>query len=165
MEVSFDVQLTSQDLFRFNMYQTYTTSQGPVSILISILVFVMGGISLRGGSTGYGVMYLIIGVVFLIYIPVTLWSRAGHTMKTNAVLSGTLHYDISDAGIRVTQNGDSGVLEWNQIYKMVSNKKHILIYSNRVNAYIVPREQIGDGYAALQEIAGKNLEKHRIRLK
>jgi hypothetical protein len=110
-------------------------------------------------------MYLIIGVVFLIYIPVTLWSRAGHTMKTNAVLSGTLHYDISDAGIRVTQNGDSGVLEWNQIYKMVSNKKHILIYSNRVNAYIVPREQIGDGYAALKEIAGKNLEKHRIRLK
>jgi hypothetical protein len=165
MEVSFDVKLTSKDLFRFNMYQTYTSSQGPISILLAILVFVMAGVSFRDGSMGYGLLYLVIGVVFLVYIPVTLWTRAKQTLKKNAVLSGTLHYHISEKGIEVAQGDDSGVLEWKQVYKMVSGKTHVLIYSNRVNAYIVPREQIGSQYGALKEIAEQMLEKHRVRLK
>jgi hypothetical protein len=165
MEVSFDVKLTPKDLFRFNIYQTYTSSQGPVSILIAILVFVMAGVSFRNGETGYGLLYLVVGVVFLVYIPVTLWTRAKQTLKKNAVLAGTLHYHISEQGIAVAQDGDSGVLEWKQVYKMVSNKTHILIYSNRVNAYIVPREQLGGQYDTLKAIAEKMLEKHRIRMK
>jgi hypothetical protein len=165
MEVSFDVQLTPEDLFRFNMYQTYTTSQGPVSILLAILVFVMAGISFRDGTVGYGVLYLVIGIAFAVYIPVTIWTRSRQTMKKNAVLSGTLHYRISEAGIEVSQNGDSGVLAWNQVYKLVSNKKHILIYSNRVNAYIIPRAQTGEYYDDFRALAEKMLEKHRVKLK
>jgi hypothetical protein len=34
-----------------------------------------------------------------------------------------------------------------------------------VNAYIVPREQLGGQYDALKAIAEKMLEKHRIRMK
>lgn len=165
MEVSFDVKLTAKDLFRFNIYQTYTTSQGPISILLAILVFVMAGVSFRGGQTGYGLLYIVVGVVFLIYIPVTLWTRANQTIRKNAVLSGTLHYHISENGIKVEQDGDSGVLEWKQVYKIVSNKKHVLIYSNRVNAYIVPREQLGEQYGALKELADKMLEKYRVRMR
>ena len=165
MEVSFDVKLTPKDLFRFNLYQTYTTSQGPVSIILAALVFVMAGVSFRDGSASYGVLYLVVGIAFAVYIPVTLWSRAKQTMKKNAVLSGTLRYHISEAGIEVSQDGDSGVLEWKQIYKMVSTKKSVLVYSNRVNAYIIPREQLGDNYDTLAQLANKLLEKHRVKMK
>lgn len=165
MEVSFDVKLTPKDLFRFNLYQTYTTSQGPVSIILAVLVFVMAGVSFRDGSVSYGVLYLVVGIAFAVYIPVTLWSRAKQTIKKNAVLSGTLHYHISEAGIEVSQDGDSGVLEWKQIYKMVSTQKSVLVYSNRVNAYIIPREQLGDKYDTLAQLANKMLEKHRVKMK
>lgn len=165
MEISFDVKLTPKDLFRFNIYQTYTTSQGPVSIALSLIVFIMAGISLQDGNMGYGVLYLAVGVAFAVYIPFTLWTRARQTMKKNAVLAGTLHYHITEAGIEVSQDGDSGVLEWKQIYKMVATKKSVLVYSNRVNAYIIPREQLGDKYAALVQLANKMLEKHRVKMK
>ena len=90
MEVSFDVQLQPKDLFYFNLYQTYTTSQGPVSVILAILVFVMAGVSASNAQSGYALLYLVVGIVFVVYIPVTLWTRAKQTLKKNAVLAGVL---------------------------------------------------------------------------
>lgn len=165
MNVSFDVKLQPGDLFRFNLYQTYTTSQGPVSVILAVLVFVMAGVSFQKSSTGYGILYVVVGVLFLIYIPVTLWMRAKRTLRSNEVLSGVLHYTISEKGFEVSQGEDSGVLPWEQIYKVVATKHQVLIYSNRVNAYIIPMEQLGGNYGALKELAGKYLEKYRIRMR
>jgi hypothetical protein len=56
-------------------------------------------------------------------------------------------------------------MPWEAVYKAVSTKRQILIYSTRINAYIIPREQIGDQYDAFVELAGKMLEPYRMRLK
>lgn len=165
MEISFDIKLTPRDLFRFNMFQTYTTTQGPTSIILAIIVIVMSVVSFRDGQIGYGLLYIAAAVLFVVYIPGSLWGRAKAALKKNEVLAGTLHYQISQKGIEVFQGEDSGLLPWDAIYKMVSNKKQILIYSNRVNAYIIPREQLGDKYDALKEIARKQLPNYRIRMK
>ena len=165
MEVSFDIKLTPKDLFRFNMFQTYTTTQGPTSIILAIIVIVMSVISFRDGQVGYGLLYVAAAVLFVVYIPGSLWGRAKAALKKNEVLAGTLHYQISQKGIEVFQGEDSGLLPWDAIYKMVSNQKQVLIYSNRVNAYIIPREQLGDKYDALKEIARKQLPNYRLRMK
>jgi hypothetical protein len=94
-----------------------------------------------------------------------LWMRANATIKTNAVLAGTLHYEVSEECIRVTQGEESGELPWDAVYKIVSNDKQVLIYSNRVNAYIIPRTQIGEQYDMFCRIAEKKLEKFRLKLK
>lgn len=51
------------------------------------------------------------------------------------------------------------------VYKLVSTKHNVLIYSSRVNAYIIPREIIGENYSALKELAGKHLKKYENYLK
>ena len=165
MEVSFDVQLQPKDLFRFNMYQTYTGMQGVLSIVLGILGFVMAGLSVGKAEIPYTIMYIVVGLIFLFYIPVSLWLRAKQTLKANAVLAGKLHYEVSEDSIHVTQGEDCGELPWDAIYKVISNKKQILIYSSRINAYIIPREQIGDQYDSFCEVARKKLESFRLRLK
>ena len=95
MKASFDVTLSPKDLYRFNMYQTYTGFQGWSSIALGILGFVMAGISFQNGKTSYTLLYIAVGFLFLLYIPVTLWFRAKETLKTNKVLAGTLHYEIT----------------------------------------------------------------------
>ncbi len=50
MKASFDVTLSPKDLYRFNMYQTYTGFQGWSSIALGILGFVMAGISFQNGK-------------------------------------------------------------------------------------------------------------------
>lgn len=103
--------------------------------------------------------------LFLLYIPVALWFRAKETLKTNKVLAGTLHYEITEKNIHVSQGKETGDMEWQAIYKIVANAKQILIYSNRKSAYIIPMEQIGDQYAAFRTLAEQKLEKYKLRMK
>lgn len=165
MKASFDVTLSQKDLYRFNMYQTYTGFQGWTSIVLGILGFVMAGISFQNGKISYTLLYTAVGFLFLLYIPVALWFRAKEILKTNKVLASTLHYEISDKNIHVSQGKETGDMEWEAVYKIVANAKQILIYSNRKSAYIIPMEQIGDQYTAFREIAEQKLEKYKLRMK
>ena len=165
MKASFDVTLTPRDLYRFNMVQTYTGMQGIVSIVLGILGFVMAAISGRDGSTAYMFLYIAVGVLFLLYIPVALWYRAKVTLKTNQVLANTLHYEVSETNIHVSQGKETGDLDWDLVYKIVADKKQVLIYTTRKNAYIIPQEQIGEQYAAFRAIAEEKLENYKLRMK
>lgn len=53
---------------------------------------------------------------------------------------------------------------WDQIYKMVATKSNVLVYSTRINAYIIPREQLGEQYKDLAKIANEKLPKHRVKM-
>lgn len=165
MKAEFDVKLSAEDLFHFNMYQTYTGIHGIVSILMSVLFWISAVFMFQKGNVGYGMLYIAAGVLFLIYIPLTLWLRSKKTIQTNPVLSGALHYEVSEDAIKVTQGEETGELPWNLVYKVVANSKRILVYSNRINAYVIPRTQIADQYDAFIEIASKKLEAYRLKLK
>lgn len=165
MELQLDIQLKEKDLYRFNLFQTYTSSQGIVSIVLAILGVIMAVTSFEGGNIGYGVMYVAFSVIILLYIPISLRGRVKLTLKNNEVLAGVLHYHFTEKEIKVTSGEDSGELPWKQIYKMIDTKHNVLIYSGRRNAYVLPKDQIGDNYETLKAIAEKVLEPHRVKLR
>lgn len=164
-EVSFDIKLSPEDLYRFNMYQNYTSANGIVSILVGLISFVMAGIAWNSRSFQYMLLYILVGILILFYIPVTLWGRAKHTIKTNEVLAGTLHYTLTQEAVCVTQKDQTGELPWDQIYKMVCTGRQVLIYSNRINAYIIPKEQLGTKFDDVVRIARKQLPPYRFKVK
>lgn len=164
MSVEFDVNLTEKDLYRFNIYQTYHGSQGVMSILIALLMFVIGGVSGYKGSIGYLVLYLAVGIVVLIYIPVSLKLRVKQIMKTNEVLANTLHFCLTEEALLVTQGEEKGELPLDMVYKVVATKYQVLIYSNRINAYIIPREQLGGEYEPFCELIRAKLPSYRRKL-
>ena len=86
MNTAFDIKLEAKDLFRFNMYQTYTGLQGWISIILGILAFVMAGITFGHAETMYTILYIGVGILFLVYVPGSLWMRANATIKTNAYI-------------------------------------------------------------------------------
>ncbi|MBR5127234.1 MAG: YcxB family protein [Roseburia sp.] len=168
MPLEFDIKLKAKDMFRFNMYQTYTSFSGWFSIIFSIALFGLGGYA----AFNYGkealpniLLYIGAGVFMLVYMPITLWLRAGRTIKASPVLSDTLHYHVDEDGFTVTQGEASGVLAWKQIYKMVATKHLVLVYSGRINAYVIPRKQLGEHYVTLAKVATSKLPKFRCRMK
>ncbi len=165
MKIEFDVQLTVKNLYHFNMYQAYKGTQGWAAILITIIAFVLAGVNFGAQDYKYAILYLIVGVVFIFYIPVSLRLRAKKTLKTNKILASRLHYAFSEDGIRVTQGEEFGELSWKQVYKVATTRKLLLIYSNRISAYIIPREDIDKQYDAIKELAKNQLEEHRFRMK
>ena len=73
--MQFDIKLKSQDMYRFNMYQTYTGFHGWFSIIVSIIIFIVAGLTYGGLDITYTVLYIAFGIIFLLYMPVTLWLR------------------------------------------------------------------------------------------
>lgn len=166
MKVSFDIKLTTQDLFKFNLMQAYKGMQGFLSILLPALIFAYAITSYEQVSIGSTLVYVGLGILFLVYVPLSLWMRVKKTIcDTNNALSKTLHYDFTEEDIKVSVEEESVVFKWENIFLMKETKDMVLVYTNRINAYIIPKSQLGTSYRELGELAHKKLEKYRIKMK
>lgn len=166
MKVTLDIKLDAKDLFRFNMMQAYRGMQGSLSIILPILIFAYAVTSYGSVSIGSTLVYIGLGIMFLVYVPVSLWLRVNKTVKDeNNALSKSIHYEFEEESIRVSVGEESVEFKWENIFQMKTSGNLLLLYTNRINAYIFPLEQVGNQYESLSKLAHSKLEKYRIRMK
>ena len=166
MKVILDIKLDAKDLFKFNMMQAYRGMQGSLSIILPILVFAYAVTSYGTVSIGSTLVYIGLGIMFLVYVPVSLWLRVNKTVKDeNNALSKSIHYEFEEEIIRVSVGEESVEFKCENVFQMKTSGNLLLLYTNRINAYIFPLAQVGDNYEALSKLAHTKLEKYRIRMK
>lgn len=165
MTAEFDVSITSKDMYRFNMYHAYHGFQGIFATVIGILVLIVAVATAGKVDTMYTVLYAVFGLIFLVYVPFSLYMRSKQQIMSSEILKQSLHYKVDEEGVHVSQNDQTADLLWNQIYKVVSTKSNLLIYSSRVNAYVIPKSAIGKEYEKITQLAVNHLEKYRLKLK
>lgn len=166
MKVVLDIKLDAKDLFRFNMQQAYRGMQGILSIILPILVFAYAVTSFGEVSIGSTLVYVGLGIMFLVYVPISLWLRVNKTVKdANNALSKQLHYEFEEEVIRVSVGEESVEFQWEKIFQMKTSGPLLLVYTNRINAYVLPLTQVGDKYEELSKLAHAKLEKYRIKMK
>lgn len=165
MPIEFDITLDVKDLYRFNLYQVYSGFQGIFSIVIAVAVCVLAVVSRGKVEPMYTAVYAGFGVMFLLYLPATLYLRSKAGLARSEVLRAPLHYEVDESGFTVSQGEASANLPWKQIYKMVATKSNVLVYSSRINAYVIPRGQLGVNYEPLAKLANAQLEKFRVKMK
>ena len=156
MSVEFDAAITEKDMYRFNLYHAYHGFQGICATLVGFWVLVTAALTFGKVEVQYTLLYIVFGIVFLVYVPASLYLRSKKQIQGSEVLD--------DAGIHVSQGGQTADLEWKQIYKMVSTKSSLLVYSNRVNAYVIPREAVGQQYETVVALAVNHMEGYRLKL-
>lgn len=165
MKVTFDIKLDAKDLFRFNMMQAYRGMQGALSIILPILVFAYAVTTYGQVSIGSTLVYVGLGITFLVYVPISLWLRVNKIMKDeNNAIAKTLHYEFEEEAIRVSVEEESVEFKWENIFQMKTSGPLLLVYTNRINAYILPLSQMGEKYEELSKLAHSKLEKYRIKM-
>lgn len=166
MSINLDIKIEAKDLFRFNVKQAYKGMQGALSIILPLLIFAYAWTSFGQVSIGSTLVYVGLGIVFLVYVPVSLWMRSKKIVSdANNALSKTLHYEFKEEAIRVSVEEESVEFKWENIFQMKTSGDLLLIYTNRINAYILPLAQVGENYEALSTLAHSKLEKYRIKMK
>lgn len=165
MKVELDIKITANDLFNFNIRQAYKGMQGILSILLPILAFVYAVNSIGQADVIYTILYFGVGILFLLYVPLSLWKRANKVVTDpNNALSKTLHYEFKEEVIRVEVEDQNVEFKWENVFMMKKSGQLLLVYTNRINAYILPLEQVGDKQEALVQLAKSKLEKYRMKL-
>ncbi|MBO5657322.1 MAG: YcxB family protein, partial [Agathobacter sp.] len=99
------------------------------------------------------------------YMPISLYLRSKAAFKKNKALANPLHFEFTEENIKVSQGEQSVELKWENVYKFVPSKNALLLYTNRVHAYILPKEQIGEQMSGLVQLAQKKLDGVRCRIK
>jgi hypothetical protein len=166
MKVTLDIKVSAKDLFRFNIMQVYRGMQGILSIMLPVLVFAYAFTTYGEVSIGSTLVYVGLGILFLVYVPVSLWLRVNKIVndETNA-LSKSLNYEFEDELIRVSVGEESVEFKWENIFQMKKSGNLLLVYTNRIHAYILPLSQVGEKYEDLSKLAHSKLEKYRIKMK
>ena len=165
MKAVLDIKVEAKDLFKFNILQAYEGRQGFLSILLPILIFAYSITSFGSVSIGSTLVYVGIGIVFLVYVPVTLWIRANKIVNDSKnALSKEIHYEFTEEGILVSVGEESVELEWKNVYRVKTAMGILQIYTNRNNAYLLPLAQVGENYDVLSKLVYAKVEKFRVRM-
>ncbi len=162
--MEFDVQLNADDMYRFNMYHAYHGTTGWMSILIGIMAYVVA-ITSYGRVTGtMTALYVVFGTLLLFYMPVNLKFASKHRVATQKEFQQPLHYALLEEHIAVSLGEEKSELPWKQVRKVVGTKHNLLIYTNRINAYVIPWREVEGKEDAVKEIISKHVDQKMIRM-
>lgn len=158
MELEFDVKINAGILYDYLLHHTYTSFSGLLGTVVGVLALAMY-------YAERNILYLIAGVVILLYLPWTLYLKSKQQMVNSKVFKEPLHYKMTDEGMEVSQGEAKEMQEWDKMYKAVSTRKSIILYTSPVNASVFPRKDLGDKTSVLIQMISTHMPPAKVKIR
>ena len=156
--VELDVKITSGDLYDFLLRHSYNSVSGLLGAVIGALGVIVGI------SRQYWI-YLILGVVILLYLPWTLFIKSKQQVANNPVFKKPLHYVLDENGITISQGDSSTCQSWEDCLKAVSTGRSIIVYTAKNNATIFPKSQMQDKTTDVIEMISTHMPPAKVKIR
>lgn len=158
MKIEFDVNMTTGKMYDYMLNHTLRSFSG-------ILAEVVGVLLLACFFASYKWMYLIAALIVIFYLPVALYVNAKKQVLLNPVFKKPLHYTLDDEGITVAVDDKSDSQKWTDMHKAVSTLNSIIIYTNKINACIFPKSDLGDKLPDVIKIISTHMDPKKVKIK
>lgn len=152
---------TQLDFKRYLKLMYWLTYKKPWTIIITIIGLTMLTLSILY-FLGYPLalekppyVQLMIGLI-VILIPISIYSSAKKSFSSKGRLQEKLIYEFTVDKIIITGETFKTEMDWTKTYKIQELKDWILIYNNKFNANIIPKESFGEELLEFKEIVFKN---------
>lgn len=153
-----DVHMTTGVLYDYLLRHIYTSFSGIFGTIIGILL--VASYFMRGLS----VIYLICGIVVIIYLPWSLFLTAKRQMLQEA-FRNPIHYAFYENGVEVSQNEVSQMQRWEDMVKAVSTSKSIILYTGKKVASIFPRKDLEFDATGLIRVICAHMDPKKVKIK
>lgn len=158
MQIEFDVKMTTGKMYDYMLYHMFTSFQGILGEAIGVMLvaaFVASG----------KWVYLVAGVVVMLYLPVALYMNAKKQVLLNPAFKDILHYTLTEEGITIRVGEEEESQAWKDMRKAVSTGKSIFIYTSKRGASIFPKEDLGEQKMAVIEMISTHMEPKKVNIK
>lgn len=156
--IEMDVKIGSGDLYDYMLKHTYSGASGIIGTCVGALLIVAFAQTLKP-------LYLVFGLIILLYLPWTLFIKSKQQILRNPSFSKPLHYKLDEEGLTISQGEDAITYEWKQVYKVVSTGRSIILYTSPVNATIFPKAQLQDKIAGVIEVISGHVAPNRVKIR
>lgn len=160
-----ETKIDDKNMFEFMFNHTYKSVMGIVGVLISILAVVALIVYGKDYDLTKKLLFVFIALLFTVINPISLYFKSKKQVKMNDSFHHPLCYTLSDNGIDVKQGEQSLHINWEDIIKIISTKNIVVIYISAINAFIFPKEQLGDDFSKFKEIIIDNYKNGRVSIK
>lgn len=158
MQIQFDVKMTTGKMYDYMLHHTFTSFQGILGEAVGVLLiaaFVASGKWL----------YLIAGVIVVLYLPVALYMNAKKQILLSPVFKEVLHYTLTEEGITIRVGDEEDSQEWKDMCKAISTGKSIIVYTSKRNASIFPKSDLGDQKMAVIEMISRHMDPKKVNIR
>lgn len=156
--LEFDIKITDKDLYDYMMAHTFNSGAGILGSCIGALMIVA---ACMNGQW----IYLILGIVLLVYQPITLRIKSKQQVLNNPVFQNVLHYTLDEEGITISQGQESQSQRWADMYKATSTGRSIIVYTSKVGATIFPRKQLGGDAVKVIELISTHMSPKKVKIR
>lgn len=156
--LEFDVRIKQRDLYDYMLRHAYHSAQGLLGSCVGVLAIFMF-------LSNHQVLYLIMGIAILLYLPWTLYLKSGQQAANNPAFKEPLHYILDEEGISVSQGEVTQMQKWEDMHRAVSTSKSIIVYTSRVNACIFPRRELGDSQTEVIRFIAAHMNPKKVNIR
>lgn len=153
-----DVYVNTSALYDYFLRHVYTTFSGMLGTIIGVLMVTFYFVK------GVSVIYLICGIIIILYLPWTLYLTA-KKQALQETFKNPLHYAFYENGVEVSQGEVRQRQSWEDMLKAVSTSKSIILYTGKNSASIFPRKDLGDNAMGLIRIISTHMDPKKVKIK
>ena len=159
------VKLGVKDLYSFLLRYNYGNFGGIFGVIISLASFIFLGMTYASNSTTTNIILVFVGLLWTVIQPLLLLQRAAQQATKNVAYKEVLEYEWKEEGVSLRLDGQEEMIPWEGIIKVVETKKHILVYTSRIHACILPKAQFKEQLASVKGWLTRKLDKSLCKLK
>ncbi len=157
-DIEFDVKMTTAKMYDYMLYHSFTSFQGILGEMVGIFLII--GFFVSGKW-----MYLAAGIIVVLYLPVALYINAKKQVTLNPVFKEPLHYRLSEEGIEIIVGDAHESQAWSDMHKAVSTSVNIIVYTNKVNASLFPKSDMGDQTMAVIKMISTHMNPKKVNIR
>lgn len=165
MSVKITVKMTEKYMYDFFLYNTYTKLSGLLGPILGVFALILAVNTYLSSGVGAAMPALLIAILFLVINPVTLKSRAKAQVEQSEMFKKPLEYEFNETGVTVRQEDQEAVNEWGAFAKAVSTQKSVILYLNRVRAFVLPKECMGEHYEEVVKMIHTHMPPSKVKIR
>ncbi|WP_394925798.1 YcxB family protein [uncultured Robinsoniella sp.] len=165
MEVKFDVKMTQKIMYNFLLSHTYKSFSGVFGVLFGAAALAVFAMTFEKVESWQSILYLVFGIWFILYLPITLYLKSVKQVKLNPVFKKPITYILNDEGIQTIQDDQNAELKWEDLVKVTETKLSLLVYTGKRYSFVFPKESIGEQYDELLKLIQGHVDAGKIKIK
>lgn len=161
-ELRFHVRMTVNDLWRFSMYHANRSYMGVFNLLFTVAPIYL--LFFQGENLLLPQRFLLVvcACMFSVIQPSMLLLKARRQAQSRSARE-PIDLTFREEGLLAEQAGEQMELEWERVSQVRRIPGELLIYTDRIHAYLLPDRAVADRREELNDYLKKHLPKEKCK--